>query len=169
MTPSAFHPAVRAWFENAFDAANKPKVRIMCLPEPDSNDLKKAKNKLDVEGITYRTIRKDDGYGIDWDMVHTSKVHEIIHEVTGIPMEYLGQAHEEGEKTEQRNSYEPKYSIIEIQEHEVEQVKSDFDRLGIDYSVFKTKTGFMVRWNNDDTEKVLKVLDTAEYYYDPKK
>ena len=104
-----------------------------------------------------------------WDKPYTSKAHQIIHDITRIPLNLLGQKHEENVCADQMDLNKPVCSVITIKEHEVNQAKSDFDELGIYFDVLKSGGEYIVQWKTDDNEKVMKMLKNADYYYDPKK
>ncbi len=121
-------------------------------------DWNKAKNRLEDEGIPYRSIVKDDGYGVLWDKSHTSKAHQIVHDITRIPLNILGHKHEENPCASQMELNKPVCSVITIQEHEVSQAKSDFEKLSIYYDVLSSGSEYIVQWKSEENEKVMGML-----------
>ena len=89
--------------------------------------------------------------------------------ITRIPLELLGHKHEENPCASQIELYKPVCSVITIQEQEVAQAKSDFEKLGIYYDVLRSGNEYIVRWKSEDDGKVMGMLKNADYYYDPKK
>ena len=130
-------------------------------------DWNKTKNRLEAEDIPYRSIVKDDGYGIVWDKSHTSKARQIIHDITRIPIDLLGHKHEENVCASKMELNKPVCSVITIQENEVNQAKSDFEKLGIYYDVLRSGSEYIVQWKSEDNEKVMGMLRNSDYYYDP--
>jgi hypothetical protein len=168
----------RQFFYQVGDRAAINKVRHNIINEyfPEGafffykeDDWGKAKSRLDAEKIPYRSIVKDDSYGIVWDKSYTSNVHQIIHDITRIPLDLLGHKNEENPCASPIELSEPVCSIITIQEHDVSQAKSDFEKLGIYYDVLKSGSEYIVQWKSEDNGKVLGMLKNADYYYDPKK
>ena len=129
-------------------------------------DLTNVKKEFDIEGMRYRIIPSDGGFGITWEEGDVKKARSIIRDVTGIPLD-LDRV--EKKQAESANDLVVEYSVITIKEYELAGAEKDFQRLGIDYKVLDTDQGYMIRWAIENNSKVMKMLESADYYYDPKK
>ena len=129
-------------------------------------DLTKVKKEFDIKGIRYRIIQSDGGFGISWEEGDVKKARSIIRDVTGIPLD-LDRV--EKKQAESANDLVVEYSVITIKEYELAEAEKDFQHIGIDYKVLNTDQGYMIRWAIENNSKVMKMLESADYYYDPEK
>jgi len=72
-------------------------------------------------------------------------------------------------KAELSNRFGPEYSVITVKDNELVAAENDFKNLGVDYKVLNTDSGYMIRWARDNNSKVMEILKSTDYYYDPKR
>jgi len=128
--------------------------------------LNKVKKEFDLVGLGYRLIPSDKGFGIAWNEDDAGKARSIIRDVTGIPLD-LDKV--ERIRAENSNRSGTEYSVITVNENELVTAETDFENLGVEYKVLNTDQGYMIRWARENNSKVMKMLRSADYYYDPKR
>jgi len=78
------------------------------------------------------------------------------------PVQFRAQVKKIG--VELSNRFGPEYSVISVSPTQLETAKSDFDKIGVNYSVLKVGEGHMIQWKREDNSKVAEILRSTPYY-----